>query len=98
MNMITTFKIFEKKKRIIYSKGDTVVCINNTDYEEIMTIGDKYIVTSLINHDYKNENMLVSVIHTRKNQEIENIFAHRFVNEEAYKEMIFQRDIKNFNL
>lgn len=97
MNMITNFKIFEKLRVIEYSKGDTVVCIDNSGYP-LLNIGEKYKVIKLYRVDEEikdymtDENVLVYI------DGFELLFAFRFVSEEKYKEMLFKQDIKNFNL
>lgn len=85
-------KKFENNDNIEYSVDDTVICINNKDFEKVLTIGDKYLVQNIIDRfgnkyntyiKNKSDNMeyFVNVINLKNSQEVTETYAHRFIPE-----------------
>lgn len=91
-------KQYEKSKKDIpnFKEGDYVFCINNEN--SILTQEIPYLVKKI----FKNkDNCYVCKISSKLGligEKLGTFSCDRFVTEETYKEMIFQNDIKNFNL
>lgn len=88
-------KTFENINDIEFSVGDTVICINNKDFEKLLTTGDKYYVERITdrfrnryNTYIQNKNddteYFVNVYNLNTHQEVTEIYAHRFIPELKY--------------
>jgi hypothetical protein len=88
-------KTFENINNVEYSVGDIVICINNKEYVDLLSIGDHYLVMDIIdrfgnkyNTYIKNKNdsteYFVNVANIKTNQEVSETYAHRFIPELKY--------------
>lgn len=91
-------KKYESSNIPNFKEGDYVICIDNQG--SILTKEMKYLVKKIFirpDDDYYGCCKVTSKL-GKIGENLGTFSCRRFVSEEEYKEILFQNDIKNFNL